>query len=127
MWWKGSQGRKKEVTLKRMQGKKWQESPFFQYIAKYIGLMLDLVHQTSIHSEIKALKDKDRNTRMIKDNQSFLRIAYLLTFKCQNYFMTATMAVKCKCTEFSIHLSCSNLISSFSIFTSIDEGPIFCL
>lgn len=58
-----------------MQGKKSQGLPFSQYTAKYIGLMIDLVHHSDI-SEIKILKGKTRNTRMIKDNENLVRIAY---------------------------------------------------
>lgn len=38
-----------------------------------------------------------------------------------------TIAVKCKCTELSIHLSNSNLIRNFNIFPFIEKGAMFCL
>lgn len=41
--------------------------------------------------------------------------------------MTTTIPVKCKCTELSIHLSNSNLISNFNIFPFIGKGSMFCL
>lgn len=41
--------------------------------------------------------------------------------------MTTTIAVKCKCTELSIHLSNSNLTSNFNISPFVDKGSAFCL
>lgn len=38
-------GKEEGMQGKCTQGKKLQGSPFFQYVAKYIQLMLDLVHQ----------------------------------------------------------------------------------
>lgn len=51
MCWEGRQGRKKEETIKCMQGKKLQGSPFSQYTAKYIELMMDLIHHSDINAQ----------------------------------------------------------------------------
>jgi len=49
MCWEGKQGREKETTMKCMQGKKLQGSTLTQYAAKYIGLMMDLMHDSDIN------------------------------------------------------------------------------
>lgn len=41
--------------------------------------------------------------------------------------MTTIIAVKCKHTELSVHLSNTNLITNFNIFPFIDKESVFYL